>query len=228
MRARASVPTGSPRSLVVRGAPRCRTADLPGGSRPIWHSSGGHRSRGAPSFRSCDGSRMRADAPSHGARAARGARRGRGRGRVRDTTRGAWTPTRSRDVTAARGNVRVNRGRDVRNHDDRRTDRTIVRDRFSPLLFLSFSPFSSSRVFISTVQVSANRRAPSCFLAIASGTDRIGATRRERTDGRTRYSWRREPPRRGRGQGPAVLPRAAIEPAKRAGIGLHPRTAMRV
>ena len=45
------------------------------------------------------------------------------------------------DVTAARGDVHVNRGRDARNHDDRRTDRTIVRDRFSALLFLSFLPF---------------------------------------------------------------------------------------
>lgn len=93
-----------------------------------------------------------------------------------DTTQGARTPTRSRDVTAARGDVDVNRGRDARNHDDRRTDRTIVRDRFSALLFLSLFPFSSSRVFISTVEVSANRRPPSCFLAIASGTDRNGAT----------------------------------------------------
>lgn len=58
---------------------------------------------------------------------------------------------------------------------NRRTDRTIVRDRFSALLFLSFSPFSSSRVFISTAEISANRRAPSCFLAVASGTDRNGA-----------------------------------------------------
>ncbi|KYM87040.1 hypothetical protein ALC53_03657 [Atta colombica] len=37
-----SFATASLRSLV---APRCRSADLPGRSRPIWHSSGGHRSR---------------------------------------------------------------------------------------------------------------------------------------------------------------------------------------
>lgn len=99
------------------------------------------------------------------------------------------TPTRSRDLTAARGDVDVNRGRDARNHNDRRTDRTIVRDRFSALLFLSFSPFSSSRVFISTAEVFANRRPPSCFLAVASGTDRNGATAGRdgtgRTDGQT-------------------------------------------
>lgn len=145
------------------------------------------------------------------ARAARGSRRqrrggglgpGRGRGRGHDTTRGARTPTRSRDVTATRGDVDVNRGRDARNHDDRRTDRTIVRDRSSTaLLFLSFSPFSSSRVFISTTEVSANRRAPSCFLAIVSGTDRNGATtgRTDGTDGRTRHSWRETPRRAARG-----------------------------
>lgn len=63
--------------------------------------------------------------------------------------------------------------------------------------FYPSSLFSSSRVFISTAEVSANRRAPSCFLAVASGTDRNGATAGRtgtdrRTDGRggTAGGWR--------------------------------------
>ncbi|KYN29841.1 hypothetical protein ALC57_00723 [Trachymyrmex cornetzi] len=96
--------TASLRSLV---APRCRSADLPGRSRPIWHSSGGHRSREREvSFLEVhDGSRL-----------GRYTRDGLDAGFATRMDSGSSRD----DVTAARGDVDVNRGRDARNHDDRK------------------------------------------------------------------------------------------------------------
>ncbi|KYN42290.1 hypothetical protein ALC56_03428 [Trachymyrmex septentrionalis] len=77
-------------------APRCRSADLPGRSRPIWHSSGGHRSR----ERDRDDEWTEHDT-------------------TRENTRRHRRVSRD-DVTAARGDVHVNRGRDARNEEERK------------------------------------------------------------------------------------------------------------
>ncbi|KYQ48740.1 hypothetical protein ALC60_12246 [Trachymyrmex zeteki] len=154
-----SLSTASLRSLV---APRCRSADLPGGSRPIWHSSGGHRSRerGLPGA-----------ATDHGLGRYAGWSRCRFRDAVGqrivttmtnderteyDTIRENTRHRRvSRDVTAARGDVDVNRGRDAA-----QSRRPSHRPRDRPRPFLGTALFILSPLFLPRAYLYPRQRYP--------------------------------------------------------------------